>query len=204
MDNSKMRSNNNLTRYCNFSVRAVEGEGNERKKILSFSSDTPYKRWFGLEILAHDEGCVDLSRLNEIGVLLFNHKHDSVVGKILRAWIENDRGMAEVEFDTDDESERVFQKVANGTLKGVSVGYTVERWEEVANGSTSSNGKYTGPCSVALKWTPLEISIVSVPADASVGVGRETDNFVPKKLLACERQLQVNKNFIKKENSNGC
>lgn len=200
MDNSKVMNSNSLTRHCSFSVRAVEGEGNERKRILSFSSDTAYKRWFGLEILAHDEGCIDLSRLNEIGVLLFNHNRDSVVGKILRAWIEDNRGMAEVEFDTDEESERVFQKVVNGTLKGVSVGYTVDCWEEVSSGSTSSNGKYAGPCSVAVKWTPLEISIVSVPADATVGVGRDTDDFVPKKLLACERQLQVNKNFMKKEN----
>ena len=111
--------------------------------------------------------------------------------------------MAEVEFDTDEKSDVVFQKVTSGTLKGVSVGYTVDNWEEVANGSTSSNGKYPGPCSVAVKWTPLEISIVSVPADATVGVDRDVDNFVPEKLLACERQLQVNKNFIKKENLNG-
>lgn len=204
MGNSKKTNNKNLSRCTgSFQIREVKGDGNERKRILSFSSDTPYKRWFGLEILAHDSGCVDLSRLNEIGVLLFNHDRDAVVGKILRAWIEDGRGMAEVEFDTDEKSDVVFQKVTNGTLKGVSVGYTVDNWEEVANGSTSSNGKYPGPCSVAVKWTPLEISIVSVPADATVGVDRDVDNFVPEKLLACERQLQVNKNFIKKENLNG-
>ena len=32
------------------SIRAMEGEGNERKFILSFSSEEPYQRWFGQEI----------------------------------------------------------------------------------------------------------------------------------------------------------
>lgn len=200
MGNSKMKTNETMSRYCSdLQIRAVEGEGNERKRILSFSSDTPYNRWFGIEILSHDEGCIDLTRLNELGVLLFNHDRDEVVGKVLRAWIEDNRGMAEVEFDTDNKADVIFQKVASGTLKGVSVGYTVGTWEEVAQGSVSSNGKYRGPCSVAVRWEPLEISIVSVPADMTVGVGRDHDGSIPKKLLACERQLQANKILLKKE-----
>ena len=103
------------------SIRAVEGEGNERKFIISFSSELPYDRWWGSEILDHSEGCVDLTRLNEIGCVLFNHHRDNVIGKINRAWIEAGRGEAEIEFDTDEESEKIFQKVSSGTLKGVSV-----------------------------------------------------------------------------------
>ena len=34
-------------------IRAVEGEGNERKFILSFSSELPYDRYWGREILDH-------------------------------------------------------------------------------------------------------------------------------------------------------
>ena len=112
----------------------MEGEGNERKFILSFSSEEPYERWWGIEILDHSEGAVDLTRLNEIGVLLYNHNRDKVIGKINRAWIEEMRGMAEVEFDADDESELIYQKVAGGTLKGVSVGYQIDSWEEVMPG----------------------------------------------------------------------
>ncbi len=154
-------------------IRAVEGEGGERRRILSFSSEEPYERWFGPEILDHGENAVDLGRLASIGCLLYNHNRDKVIGKILRAWVENGRGCAEVEFDGDEASETIFQKVASGTLKGVSVGYRVDSWEEVMPGKQSADGKYTGPCSIARKWTPLEISIVSVPADATVGVGRE-------------------------------
>ena len=108
------------------SIRAMEGAGNERKFVLSFSSEEPYERWFGTEILSHSEGAVDLSRLNSIGCVLYNHNRDRVVGKIIRAWLEDNRGNAEIEFDRDMDSETVFQKVASGTLKGVSVGYLVD------------------------------------------------------------------------------
>ena len=72
-----------------------------RRRTISFSSEEPYRRFFGMEILDHGENAVDLSRLNSVGVLLFNHNTDKVVGKVIRAWVENHRGMAEVEFDTD-------------------------------------------------------------------------------------------------------
>ena len=43
-------------------IRSMEGEGNERKFTLSFSSEEPYERWYGLEILDHSPGAVDLTR----------------------------------------------------------------------------------------------------------------------------------------------
>ena len=188
-------------------IRAVEGEGNERKFILSFSSELPYDRYWGREILDHSEGCADLTRLNEIGCILFNHKRDKVIGKIIRAWIEDGRGKAEIEFDTDEESETIYQKVKKGTLKGVSVGYSVDRWEEVTVNKTSSDGRFQGPVSIAKKWIAFEISIVSVPADPTVGVGRQEESGQEKgnigRLSAFERQLIVNKNNLfqgRKEN----
>ena len=117
-----------------------------------------------MEILDHGENAVDLSRLNSVGVLLFNHNTDKVVGKVIRAWVENHRGMAEVEFDTDDDAEKIFGKVRSGTLKTTSVRYSVDAWEEVVAGKQSADGRFTGPCQIARKWTPLEVSVVSVPA----------------------------------------
>lgn len=180
------------------SIRAMEGEGNERKFELSFSSEEPYLRWFGPEILSHAEGAVDLTRLNEIGVLLFNHDTDSVLGRVDRAWIDGKRGKAEVTFDDDEKADVIYQKVKSGTLKGVSVRYSVDIWEEVIPGKTSADG-FTGPCDIARKWTPLEISIVSVPADATVGVGRSRNDDngpKPKSLGAFEAQVKVNKNYL--------
>ena len=145
---------------------------NSKQVELSFSSEEPYRRLFGIEILDHSEGCVDLSRLNDIGVVLFNHDRDKVIGKVINARVEEGRGKATIEFDDDDFSANIKKKVDSGTLKAVSVGYLVKEWEEVKKGKTSADGRFKGECVVAKKWLPYEISIVSVPADSTVGVGR--------------------------------
>lgn len=170
--NKENLDKNNNTRSIVGDIANVSDD--DRSIELSFSSEVIVKRWYGNEILSHDEGSVDLTRLNEIGVLLFNHNSNNVLGKVERAWLDTTlrKCKAIVKFDNDDESEKIFQKVKNGTLRGVSVGYSVDCWEEVRNGSTSSNGRFTGPAEIATKWSPTEISIVSVPADPNVGVGR--------------------------------
>ena len=73
-------------------ARQEEGQ-DSRRRTISFSSEAPYRRYFGMEILDHAEGAVDLGRLNSVGVLLFNHDVDKVVGRVIRAWLENNRGM---------------------------------------------------------------------------------------------------------------
>lgn len=182
-----------MIREYNAGIRALEGKGNERKFELSFSSEEPYTRYWGVEILDHGEGCMDLTRLQEIGCVLFNHNRDVVIAKVNSVWTENNRGKAEIEFDTDEDAEKIYQKVKSGTLKGVSVGYVVDAWEEVLSNKESADGRFKGPCRIARKWTPYEISIVSVPADATVGVGRQMEK--PSGLLGLyEKQLQINKN----------
>ncbi len=172
---SEQVTNKLLTRFSEGmrAVKTADGGENERIVELSFSSEEPYERWFGIEILSHQEGAVDLTRLNEIGVLLFNHDRNQVIGQILSAELDSKAGRctARVRFDTDEESEKVYQKVNSGTLKGVSVGYTVNEFEVEKAVSKVESDIYT-----ATKWIPYEISIVSIPADATVGVGRSVED----------------------------
>ena len=194
--NSEMMSS--LERSLPIEFRAVEGE--DRTVELSFSSETVVNRWWGNEILDHSEGCVDLSRLNEMGCVLFNHKRDAVIAKVVKAWVEGNRGKAKIRFDDDDESDKIYQKVKSGTLRGVSNGYVVSVWESVALGKKSLDGRFRGPCEIAKRWMPFEISIVSIPADASVGVGRSMDQEKHGRSLDFySRQLQINK---KREETN--
>lgn len=187
----------NLSRtFHGLAIRAVEGE--ERTFELSFSSEEPYSRWFGMEILDHTDGCVDLDRINSIGCLLYNHNRDKVVGKVLKAWKDQNRCSAKVQFDDDEESDVIYKKVKSGTLKGVSVGYRVDTWEEVMPGKKSADGRFIGPCNIAKRWMPYEISIVSVPADSTVGVGRQIQENHYKSVNMLDvysRQLQINKNM---------
>lgn len=173
-ENPMMKSN---FRTMPMQVREVSEQ--ERTVKLSFSSEKPVERFFGPEILCHDEGCVDLNRLQNVGSVLFHHGRDPVYGSLPIAKIvslsidgEKKRGEAVVSFDTDEKSDLIYQKVKSGSLKGISVGYIVNAYEEVRAGKTSSNGRFTGPCYVATKWEPMEISFEPVPADDGVGAGR--------------------------------
>ena len=166
-----------LGNYCR-ETTIDQVDTDSRTVELSFSSETPYGRWFGDEILCHDEDCINLERFNNgLGTVLFNHDRDAVVGHIEKVWLEDNRGKALVRFDTDEQSETIFQKVQSGTLQGVSVGYSIKRYEVLdEKDSVSSNGRFKGPDTyVVTDWEPLEISIVSVPADATVGVGRSAE-----------------------------
>lgn len=174
---SKHQKRSVLGNYCR-ETTIDHVDTDSRTVELSFSSETPYGRWFGDEILCHDEECINLERFNNgLGTVLFNHDRDAVVGHIEKVWIEDNRGKALVRFDKDEQSDTIFQKVQSGTLQGVSVGYSIKRYEVLDDkDSVSSNGRFKGPDTyVVTDWEPLEISIVSVPADATVGVGRSAD-----------------------------
>lgn len=159
---------------------------------LSFSSEMPVERWGASEILSHKSGAVMLERLNKTGCLLYNHNRDKVIGKVIKASVKNRRGIATVQFDDDDESLIYYNKVKNGTLRNVSVGYIVHEQQRTATGKAETmHVTYT-----ATKWEPIEISIVSVPADISVGVGRSvTENGQIKNYV--DYRMKINQNLIK-------
>jgi HK97 family phage prohead protease len=153
---------------------------------LSFSSDKPVRRydcWNDREydeILGHAKDNVDLSRLNEMGVVLYNHDPNdirNVVGQVLEAWVDekDKKCRARVEFDADESADLVFRKVQSGTIRGVSVGYRVDRWEQVDEGVTTTDG-IEGPALIARQWTAYEISFAPVPADPTVGPGRSINS----------------------------
>lgn len=172
MENQKNPTQTALMQQREMVIDSAVNE-EQRTVTLSFASEAPVSRWYGNEILQIDESSVDMQRVdNGLCCLLFNHNSNKVIGKVLRTWIEDSKAKAEVKFDEDDESDAIFNKVKNGTLRGVSVGYVVNNWEEVQANSVSTNGKFEGPAYVAVRWSVYEISIVSVPADSEVGVGR--------------------------------
>lgn len=176
-----MKRDRNARLFREFAISGAS-KNDDRTLQLSFSSEQPYDRWFGPEVLLHEKEAVDLTRLREMGVLLWNHNSDIPIGQVVNVDLdeESHRCTAAVRFDNDEQSDLIYQKVLSGTLKGVSVGYVVTNWEDVEAGHTSTNGRFVGPVSIATRWEPLEVSIVSVPADPSVGIGRGAEGYSKK------------------------
>ncbi len=148
---------------------------NEEKRTigLSFSSESPVERWFGIEILDHSsEKSVDLKRLKRGGALLIDHDTRNQVGVIEDVLIDtaDRKGRAEVRFGRSAKAEEIFQDVLDGIRSNVSVGYMIDDL------ILEKEEKGQPPIYRATKWTPYEISLVAVPADINCGVGRGADD----------------------------
>ena len=145
------------------SVRAGEGE-DDRALEFSFSSEAPVARFFGDEVLSHADSAVDLGRMNDGAPLLWNHDPDRQIGVVERAWVDGTkkRGMVRVRFSRSAFAEEKLQDVRDGILRNVSVGYRINDAAPIRDGEGI----------VATSWTPFEVTMTPVPADASVGVGR--------------------------------
>lgn len=134
---------------------------------FSFSSEQPVDRWFGPEVLSHDAGAADFSRLNNgAGPYLWNHDREVVLGIVDRAWIGEDRrGYCEVTWSPttkiqgSTEAKRRME-IESGIVRNVSFAYDIQDAIEV------------GGQILVTKWAALEVSSVSIPADATVGLGR--------------------------------
>ncbi|EHZ8605029.1 phage major capsid protein [Salmonella enterica] len=163
------------------SAPAFVESGDDRIVELAFSSEAPYSRIYTdqngdpvelKEILVHDKDAVDLDVLNDKASLLFNHEFDNHIGVVVpgSARIDEDGvGRALVKFSQVGQlANETYDKVKEGTMSKVSVGYTV-----LEGHADFSKGVY-----FVTKWQPYEISIVSVPADSSVGVGRSLNTSV--------------------------
>ena len=130
---------------------------------FSFSSETPVTRYFGDEVLDHDPASVDLTRLNGgAAPLLLNHDPDQVLGLVERAWIDPDkrRGMARIRWASNDRAQQVRADVEARVMPNISVGYAVI--------DATSEGEVMH----VKRWQPVELSIVSIPADPTIGVNR--------------------------------
>lgn len=154
-----------------FAIDAENVNAEERTLEFPFSSEKPVERYFGYEVLSHENGAMDLSRLNDSSPLLFNHNMDRYIGVIEKADIRSDkRGYAKVRFSDNPEAQQVFKDIQAGILRNVSFGYMINDMKMTQKGEKGQPDTY-----VASSYTPYEISIVTIPADMSVGIGRDIE-----------------------------
>jgi HK97 family phage major capsid protein len=146
----------------------AEMNKDSRSIELSFSSETPVDRGMYMEVLSHDPVNCDLSRLNNGHPLLMGHNPEEQIGVVEKAWIgEDKKGRAIVRFSKSENGEEIWNDVVDGIRRLVSVGYRIVR--EVSCAEEAGREVCT------FAWQPYEISIVSIPADATVGIGRKQD-----------------------------
>ena len=173
---------------------------------IAISSEEPYERWWGIEILDHKANSIDLSRLSDNRhPLLLDHDTRKQIGVLRGAAVGDDQVLRCIaKFSRGELGQEILQDVQDEIRTMVSVGYSVDEVEEEkalpdgsierrkmsgeqfqremttrhgadwakASGTRAGGPGDTTPVYRVTRWCPFEASIVSIPADPTVGVGR--------------------------------
>jgi HK97 family phage major capsid protein/HK97 family phage prohead protease len=170
------------------STRAMGAEdavinADTRRVKIAVSSEAPVERSFGTEILDHKASSIDLSFLNSgRAPLLLDHDPTQQIGVVESVDLDGSarRLRATVRFGKNGLAKDVFDDVADGIRANISVGYQINKLDK------EGREVYR-----ATSWTPMEVSVVSIPADRTVGVGRSAvDN-----LDTQPTSIQITKEF---------
>jgi len=169
-----------LFRTATFDKSGIDEE--KRTVEMSISTDAPYERYFGKEILDHSPGCINMERMTKGSPLLFNHDRSAHIGRIIEAKSDGKMLRVKAKFGNSALAKEKFQDVQDGILRETSVGYQVERMvletEDAQNGDTYR----------VTSWTPHEGSLVTIPADIGCGVGRNADDNRTKEIQITTKQ----------------
>ena len=166
-DMERLDRNEMVKRYHHFDDdRAIDEE--TRRVRIGVSSEEPVERDFGMEVIDHSRESMNLDFLNSgRAPLLLDHDMTKQIGVVETVEMDEDarRLRAVVRFGRGDEASEVFDDVRDGIRQNISVGYRIDGRVEREEDDDEI---------VRVRTTPMEISIVSVPADQSslVGVGR--------------------------------
>ena len=149
-------------RGMSFDAKVVDEE--TRTVRIAVSSEEPVERSFGTEILDHDEKSIDLAFARSGRMpLLLDHDPRQQIGVVENVSLDGStrRLRATVRFGKNGLAKEVFDDVVDGIRSNISVGYQVNKMAK--EGMDSYRVK---------SWLPMEVSVVSIPADRTVGVGR--------------------------------
>ena len=168
-DDERFNREEMQTRGMMFDNSVVDEE--KRTVKIAVSSEEPVERSFGREILDHEERSIDLSFAKSGRMpLLLDHDPRQQIGVVEDVRLDGSarRLRATVRFGRNGLAREVFDDVVDGIRSNISVGYHVNSMVEDDAGSYRVDN-----------WLPMEVSVVSIPADRSVGVGRSATDAPP-------------------------
>jgi HK97 family phage major capsid protein len=150
----------------------VERDGMDTEKRtawLSIASEEPYQRWWGIEVLDLGKRSIRDQRLRSGAPLLVGHDAADQVGVVEEFEISSDRKLRILaRFGKSARAEEVWQDVLDGIRRNTSVGYVIH--DMVLERKDEEQNTYR-----VTDWEPYEGSLVAVPADPTVGVGRDDE-----------------------------
>lgn len=154
-------------------VYKTRGVIDEKERIVEFSlsSETPYLRWFGYEVLGHKEEEIDFSRLKNGSNLFKDHNTQGMVLGIIESVELKDKRIIEIARWSDNPEPLLVFNDINRKIRGkISVGYEIKDMIETGEMIDGI------PVFRVTRWCPFESSVVGVAADDTIGIGRSLEN----------------------------
>ncbi len=154
----------------------------DRRVRMAISSELPVGRSYGDEVLDHNPESIDLEFLNSgRAPLLLDHDPEKQIGVIESVSLDSSarKLRATVRFGKSALASEVYGDVADNIRGNVSIGYSITKMAKDTDGKTYR----------AVSWRPVEVSIVSIPADPSVGIGRALDTEATSEAVVEEPQI---------------
>ena len=148
------------------SVRLRKDDKEKTRFNVAFVSEEPVLREFGYEII--DQERMDTSFLESgRAPVLFMHDAERVLGVVESVKRDGDlKSRAVIRLGTSTQLQReTLEQIRNGILSNISIGYSIKSMEE-------QDERIEGRSVYRVSTRIMEISVVSVPADTSVGVNR--------------------------------
>lgn len=159
----------------------VRGSLDEESRTVevTFSTENPVERWFGVEVLDHSAGAVRMDRITDGAPFLMDHDMRDQRGVVESAEIKGKEGRAKIRFSRSERGQDLMDEVKDGIRTKISVGYRVHQFVITENGNSPDEYRATD-------WEPLEISSVSIPADPGARTRAEYDQHQPFGVRAAE------------------
>jgi len=218
MKAKRQRIEGMLYREIQFRTDGIIDEDERRVKI-SISSETPIlrKSFFSdpwIETLGHKRGEPNLARFQTGGASVhYNHSRQradriGVVESVKLVTIK-DGTRAEgtgkirrlegvVRISKREDVDDIWTDISDGVLRNISVGYTVDERKLTRESGSGEPDEFR-----ITSWTPMEVSFVDIPADPSVGVGRNEQNEMAYRVIDLEPEKETNQmKFRYDENGN--
>lgn len=163
-------------------MERAEFDSEARTVPMAVTSDQPIEHWFGELQLNHSPSAIRMQRVRGGAPLLLEHSRDKKIGGLTDWRTDGHVLRATAKFSRRPEAEAEWQDYQDGIARQVSGGFLlhhlvlVEEREDKPNLYRSDD------------WEPIEASLVSIPADTSVGIGRamEDDDAARKEEICAE------------------
>jgi HK97 family phage major capsid protein len=180
--------------------REAQIDEESRTVNLAFASDKPIEHWFGNLELSMEKKAVRTERLSSGAPLLMDHNAKDQIGVVTNFSFDKDGvARADVKFSRSTRGEEIFQDIKDGIRTNVSVGFMVYAMD-LTNEKETQKGAI--PQYRSEDWEPMEISIVSIPADISVGVGRSFQEPIAANAVDYEQALILARGILAEQLKN--